>query len=641
MFTIDFTKPWLYKDIVYFNQGNFSSNNILRCKVVTGGDDTLEGYNGSVTFKTLSSKEVIGTCKVVNMDNCMVDIYFPANALEVGVNTLEIILTKSSGGNEVVAQSPAIKYEVWQGLTTGNGIQSDNNYPILIDLISNVNDVVRVANNASATANASLTQVSKIMETVDNTLVEAIDTINNTNDAKDKALEVVRDVKKAIAAGTHDLEVKEARREYTTLGERLDNLEKDLLNVKDTAIIPVTTESYLATVGETINGYLKNFKLEGKTLVVNSQNEEVLPGTEGANLKSVGDDVDEIAVMSTNLGNMIYKDRITVGSYINKNNGELQNEDSKSFCTNYFIEVSSNFKIKANQRVIFTYYDTNKDFVSGEELPSSTYASIPKNARYMKISFYRKLDVIDSIYVGFSVNNSDVNIQYDFNKKKVLCYDTETQTWKKPILREWDTIEEHSNGKYYYHKRSDESVLNGNENFQLYSQSLEDYVCFFIDVPNCLSKSDLICDKLPNVPTIYLESFVKEGIGVHPTLNRFYLKVLKSKLPSPDVHGFKTWLQVNPITAVYQLTKEEVYECTPIDLISYENETNYMIECGPIISKSSFKYEGYIGNVIKTLKEKVSFLEDKLYKTNLANFTVALNALDTKLKLEQLTKTSK
>lgn len=32
MFTIDFTKPWLYKDIIYFNQGNLSTNNTLRCR---------------------------------------------------------------------------------------------------------------------------------------------------------------------------------------------------------------------------------------------------------------------------------------------------------------------------------------------------------------------------------------------------------------------------------------------------------------------------------------------------------------------------------------------------------------------------------------------------------------------------------
>lgn len=30
MFTIDFTKPWLYNDISCFNQGNLSTNNTLR-----------------------------------------------------------------------------------------------------------------------------------------------------------------------------------------------------------------------------------------------------------------------------------------------------------------------------------------------------------------------------------------------------------------------------------------------------------------------------------------------------------------------------------------------------------------------------------------------------------------------------------
>ena len=220
MFTIDFTKPWLYKDIVYFNQGNLSSNNILRCKIVTGGDATLEDYIGEVTFVTLSHREINGVCDIVDAKNCIIDIHFPSNALEIGENNLEIILTKNSKSGEVVAQSPTIKYEVWRGITTGNGIQSDNNYPILIDLIGKVNNAVRVANNASAIATVSLKQTSKMLEDVDNALTEANNTIEATNNAKDEAIKATEDTEKAIAAGTQDLEVKNARGGYTTLGEK-------------------------------------------------------------------------------------------------------------------------------------------------------------------------------------------------------------------------------------------------------------------------------------------------------------------------------------------------------------------------------------------------------------------------------------
>ena len=153
-----------------------------------------------------------------------------------------------------------------------------------------------------------------------------------------------------------------------------------------------------------------------------------------------------------------------------------------------------------------------------------------------------------------------------YNKKKLLYYDTESQTWKKPVLKEWDSIEKHSNGKYCYHKRSEQRSYQTNDE----------------------TDRNVITDKT---------------------------------------------------NTVYKLEIEEVYECTPIDLITFENETNWTICCGLINPKTTLKCVNYIGNVINTLKEKVSYLEDKLYKTNLANFTVALNTLDTKLKLEQLTKT--
>jgi hypothetical protein len=56
-------------------------------------------------------------------------------------------------------------------------------------------------------------------------------------------------------------------------------------------------------------------------------------------------------------------------------------------------------------------------------------------------------------------------VMYREDKKQILYYDTETQTWEKPVLREWDSIEKHSDGTYYYHKRCEEMVLNGSESW--------------------------------------------------------------------------------------------------------------------------------------------------------------------------------
>nr|DAZ82017.1 MAG TPA: tail tube protein [Caudoviricetes sp.] len=220
--------------------------------------------------------------------------------------------------------------------------------------------------------------------------------------------------------------------------EQINNLNKELDRVKkleESTVSTVTTESDFTTVEATSNGYFEDVKLEGKTLVVNANNEVVEPGTEGATLKSVGDGVDEIVVSSVNSDN------------------------------------------------------TKAD------------------------------------------------------KKRLLYYNEETQSWEKPILRQWDSIEKHADGKYYYHVRSiEEEYTEGDE-------TVTDYIT---DMTKTVKKN----------------------------------------------------------------SSEKVYECTNIDLITYANETNYIIECGAIAPKSTFEIHCNISNVVSMLQRKASISESNLLTSN-------------------------
>lgn len=125
------------------------------------------------------------------------------------------------------------------------------------------------------------------------------------------------------------------------------------------------------------------------------------------------------------------------------------------------------------------------------------------------------------------------------DKKRLLFYNNETQTWEKPILREWDSIEKHSDGKYYYHVRSKEGdYVEGDE-----------------------SLNDCITDLT---------------------------------------------------VSVKKLAEEKVYECTNIDLITYANETNYIVNCGAIVPKTTLKVHNNISNVVSLLQKKVSLLESDI-----------------------------
>ena len=133
----------------------------------------------------------------------------------------------------------------------------------------------------------------------------------------------------------------------------------------------------------------------------------------------------------------------------------------------------------------------------------------------------------------------DTNVSHQSDKKRLLYYNTETQMWEKPILREWDSIEKHADGKYYYHIRSvEEDYTEGDE-----------------------SVSDYITDMT---------------------------------------------------TTVKPLSQEKVYECTNIDLITYNGETNFIVESGAITPKTTLKVHNNISNVVSLLQKKVSLLESNV-----------------------------
>lgn len=280
MFTIDFTKPWLYKDIIYFNQGNLSTNNTLRCKLITGGSDDFTGGSIACTFTTKDSVEISGFGKLIDAKNGIIDIVFPSNALVVGTNKLEVLVNRVDGG---VAQSPPVMYDIWQGLTTGKGIEAETNYPILIELINSTNEASNKANLALNKANSMITDITdaidnayrsaneadiatsnantKIeevetaktemikkvdtsidtmklsvedaksdmqattdakMQQVDNSIVAMKSDVENAkNEMSSKADEKIADIDRALATGTVDLELKASRDGEESLPARL------------------------------------------------------------------------------------------------------------------------------------------------------------------------------------------------------------------------------------------------------------------------------------------------------------------------------------------------------------------------------------------------------------------------------------
>lgn len=349
-------------------------------------------------------------------------------------------------------------------------------------------------------------------------------------------------------------------------------------------------------------------------------------------LKSVGqsattseDRVDEIVVESVNenLFDMSskYEDAMILedGSKIDTQDWRLHNLIKvKPNGTYYLCDDGLNF-----YQFIVVLYDGNKNFIGriGRQGDDSRVYTMPSNAFYCRINYSVSVNGTPIVRNNIMLNNGTTPKPYTphkSDKKRLLYYNEETQAWEKPILREWDSIEKHADGKYYYHQRSGEVVLNGNKTFNV-SVTESDYVrCHaslnHLGMSTPIKNTSILCDRFNKESYSYLESRVCEGIGIKADGVDLGINILKSKLSTQDVQGFKQWLQANNATVVYQLAQEKVYECTNIDLITYANETNFIVESGVLSPKTTLKVHSNISNVVSLLQKKVSLLESNMTK---------------------------
>lgn len=407
--------------------------------------------------------------------------------------------------------------------------------------------------------------------------------------------------------------------------EQINNLNKELDRVKkleESTVSTVTTESGFTTVEQTTNGYFEDVKLEGKTLVnlCSTPNKTLVNTTEGRNLyfniQMFKYDTDYTAIF--NVGNVV-DGASTIHIQWRDINGNSR-----------FNIIDKNVSNVAGKYIVYKFKQTQIDTPLREVFLSINTSNPPtctceiKNMVVLEgdhtqnsPSYFEGLksvgDATDEIVVE-SVNSD----RTQSDKKRLLYYNNETQSWEKPILREWDSIEKHTNGKDYYHQRSAEIVLNGSEEWSKTNPdySSESNISFsipFTATSSWSNKSQLICNPLPSVGGANgVWNGIKEGVTNDG--RALFICINKTKLSTQDVQGFKQWLQANNLTVVYQLAQEKVYECTNIDLITYNGETNYIVESGVLSPKTTLKVHSNISNVVSLLQKKVSLLESNMTK---------------------------
>ena len=382
--------------------------------------------------------------------------------------------------------------------------------------------------------------------------------------------------------------------------------------------------SFIATEERaTLTSVVPHFKTNGTNTLTTSEIENIkvvlLEGDHTQNppsyfegLKSVGEDTDEIVVSSTN--------SVLEGIIFNK-------EDAHGYVVSINPIHFGKFYVYTpfDKYIILCVVNNNGEWIRDIRVEGMSCTEVNLNDNeYIKFIIFRKpswQSSYDYVSLAKQIIINENHVKQD--KKRLLYYNDETQTWEKPILRQWDSIEKHADGKYYYHQRSGEVVLNGSENWALgvESQFTDTHMYFSCNSFDSIIKdSSLISDKFENKPTWDILS--RECIDSVTSNNKLRIRLAKSKLSTQDVQGFKQWLQTNNVTVVYQLAQEKVYECTNIDLLTYANETNYIVESGVIVPKTTLKVHNNISNVVSLLQKKVSLLE-----SNITSYIITQNRL--------------
>ena len=385
-----------------------------------------------------------------------------------------------------------------------------------------------------------------------------------------------------------------------------------------------------AVIGLFVNGWTSSEldKLKKSVIILEGDHAQNPPSYfEG--LKSVGDGADEIVVSSVN-GNLFDGEVILNAKF--ENNGSISQQDSAKGCVigKNFIKVNSKLTYKLNSNKDFRSYlvceyDKDKNFICRKDAINDNKLS--SNCEYVRIYCYTNDTSLDLTNLQIMFNEGDSfkpYIPHQSDKKRLLYYNNETQAWEKPILRKWDSIEKHANGKYYYHQRSGAKVLNGSENWNndknsstmspaTYRQSIQFDA---IDIPSASfdtkTSPNIISDLLPTVVFGDVYSYNHVGISISGTDSVGTHIIINNNFT--DVTELKQWLQANNLTVVYQLAQEKVYECTNIDLITYNGETNFIVESGVLSPKTTLKVHNNISNVVSLLQKKVSLLESNMTK---------------------------
>lgn len=337
-------------------------------------------------------------------------------------------------------------------------------------------------------------------------------------------------------------------------------------------------------------------------------------------IASVGNRADKIEVSSAKADGNLFVDELEVGG-MNDNTGEPVTNVNLLRSPNYIrvdnvstysLLWSSTADAPYNEQACVLQYDKNKNYIKRAFYDNKCKSFTPdSNCCYIKFRIHKGGH---TVYFG---KHSNEYKPCKSDKKPILFKDTDGN-WKpiselRGLDTVCDTIELHSDGKYYYHQRTGSKVLTGAEDEDwrrlgsLDTDNTERYALYVDDV---YINGKLMSNRF---------KYVYQGgddrstcIYIHNVDKRIDIKKLKTDNLWTDLVTFKRWLQANNLTVIYQLAEEKVFEVNPLFLEAHEGETMVSVDSGVINAHMEFKLTSSLPNLVSLNQKRIKELENQV-----------------------------
>ena len=288
-------------------------------------------------------------------------------------------------------------------------------------------------------------------------------------------------------------------------------------------------------------------------------------------------------------------------------NGELITVEWNDWCTSRFIEIKNKYmdcgvySYPVDHWAI-CYYDESYNFICNRRtLVGRRFIECPENAMYVRLPIKTGFDTLT------------VNFFEKLDDQDLLV------TLRALPNGVHDTIEKRGN-KYYLIKRCEEVTFTGGETITTSGVGNQvDTITFKLTngLINAIESSNVattVCDRFLSKGKLLEdedeEACFQGGAEAATPQNDIRIRILRSRLSAATVDGFRTWLQSNPITVVYQLKTPQIIELYNFNPRTFENNTAFILNTGAVQGDCSFEITNSKGSEIEVLKDKVSSLAD-------------------------------